>query len=237
MKRSPRFRKEHKVIANYHTSKNWRYPEQCPAHFREPLEEIDTGLRTTCKWNFEFGYVSPMIKENIEKFFSSYFNNRPAYMAVFSRDYRDVYCYKSTYMKRNADRRDSRNGIDEDYLQTAKDYMYQDGEFAYDDSYEDEQYYYDMLEEEYNEDTYFNNVIKPMLKRDYKEKTIDEAWQYYFETSVLDDWDTQRPIAQQYRKHVEIEMGFNSIKNKSENEDKDKLYLCPEDGRFVENAA
>ena len=48
MFRTANERKHLRVVAQYHLSKNWIYPEQAPARTREKLEDIDTGIIKYC---------------------------------------------------------------------------------------------------------------------------------------------------------------------------------------------
>ena len=131
MKRSLKDRRIKKVQAKYHTSKNYLHPEQCPAHFREPLEDISTGRIV---WNlYRNGskhYESPMIEKSNDEFWEE----RSNIVTMFSRKDLEGTDDRMAWRKRKAEYRALKrgkansisDGIDEhfyDYFDELNDYF------------------------------------------------------------------------------------------------------------------
>lgn len=232
MKRSPRFRKEHKAISAYHTSKHWQHPNQCPARYREPLDEISVGYR---HWR---GYVSPMIDENNSKYWDDWFNNKPLYMQVFSRYDRNVDVYQKydsrTYYKANADHRDSKNGIELDYVNQAFDYLDRVGEFEQEYGDDCDCWGVDCDCWGYDDEYYEYNIM-PFLEDMNRLKSENIAWEDYKNSNLQYPQNDER--YKRIRKNAECNYSYNITDKYSQMDEDDKLTFCPDGGRFVENAA
>ena len=189
MKRSHKFRACHKAISLYHTSKHSHNPEQCPAHFREPLSEIESSVYYWNKCSFTKRYVSPMIESNTELYFSAIYKDKPLYFQSFSRYDRSVRSKNGdTIYKNNSDRRDARRGIDYDYRQEALDYIC-GVEFFDEDLYfyelDNMSDFYSELEElehlawkSYKKVQYMKDYPKNVLKYKDTLKIVEENYSY-----------------------------------------------------------
>jgi hypothetical protein len=117
MFRTKQDRIHRKVIAEYHQSKNWRFPEQAKANVREPLETLATGY-VHYRTNREV-YESPMIEAANEKFFREYFRGKRKSDQIFCRYDKGYQSYYHELAKRN----DIRHGSAIIIRQEVEDYL------------------------------------------------------------------------------------------------------------------
>jgi len=127
MFRTANERKHLRVVAQYHLSKNWIYPEQAPACTREKLEDIDMGIIKYC--GIHKGrvvkrprklYESAKLNNANDVFFDSRFKDRPAEYQIFAKE-REA--SRPGIQEQNANHRDVRNGKLTDHNKEAEEFL------------------------------------------------------------------------------------------------------------------